>query len=67
MSYSVTDRDIRLVQQAARTLEAEAKALFECSTVDGEFPENELLAEEDYQTLRTLQVRLDDLAARMKA
>ncbi len=66
MTYTPTDSDIRLIRQAARTLEAEAKALFEISTRGGDWGDDGA-AEEDYQTMRTLQARLDALAARMKA
>ena len=67
MSYTPTPRDILLIQQAARLLGADAESLFACSTIDGEWPDTEAEAEADYQTLRTVQARLDDLAARMKA
>ena len=67
MSYTPTERDIRLIRQAAALLGTEAEALFVCSTVDGEFSDGESSAQEDYQTMRTIQARLTELASRMKA
>ena len=66
MSYIPTPRDIRLIRQAAELLNVDAEALFACSTIDGEWPDSEADAETDYQTLRTAQARLEDLAERMR-
>lgn len=62
-----TPRDITLIEQAATLLGAEADALRECSTLeDGEWPDDEAFAQEDYETMKTVQARLVELAERMK-
>lgn len=66
MTYTPTPRDVALIQQAATLLGAEADALRECSTIDDEWPDNEAFAQEDYETMKTVQTRLGDLAERMK-
>ena len=69
MSYTPNPRDIALIRQAATLLGIEADDLRRCSTIEplGDWPEGEEDAQENYETMKTVQTRLDDLAGRMKA
>lgn len=67
MTYTPTPRDITLILQAAILLGAEADDLHKCSTIDGDWPDDDAAAQDDYETMKTVQTRLADLAERMKA